>query len=101
MLIRRSSDGRGHIVSRVTNACHHHLPSPACPYVEHLLLAGLRGKYSLCDPQLTSGVGMIPLIIPAHALYLPASLILVLTIHHIFIMILKTKKLKKMHFIKQ
>ena len=54
----------GHIVSRVTNARHHHLPSPACPYVEHLLLAGLRGKYSLCDPQLTSGVGMIPLIIP-------------------------------------
>ena len=57
----------GHIVSRVTNARHHHLPSPACPYVEHLLLAGLRGKYSLCDPELTSGVGMIPLIIPAHA----------------------------------
>ena len=47
----------GHIVSQVTNARHHHLPSPACPYVEHLLLAGLRGKYSLCDPELTSGGG--------------------------------------------
>ena len=59
----------GHIVSRVTNARHHHLPSPACPYVEHLLLAGLPGKYSLCDPRLTSGAAMIPLIIPAPASY--------------------------------
>ena len=25
----------------VTNACHHHLPSSPCPYVENLLLAGL------------------------------------------------------------
>ena len=38
----------------VTNARHHHLPSSPCPYVEHLLLAGLRGKYSLCDLGITS-----------------------------------------------
>ena len=73
----------GHIVSQVTNARHHHLPSPACPYVEHLLLAGLRGKYSLCDPELTSGVGMIPMIIPAPASdhhLCPAPVILVIII---------------------
>ena len=30
----------------VTNARHHHLPSSPCPYVEHLLLAGL---HMLCS----------------------------------------------------
>ena len=31
----------------VTNARHHHLPSSPCPYVEHLLLAGLHIYCSL------------------------------------------------------
>ena len=34
----------------VTNARHHHLPSSPCPYVEHLLLAGL---HMLCSALLS------------------------------------------------